>query len=225
MEPIITTCDRVPVNYLRETVSLLTDQGFSPKIQNGSLSDNNIKSIFEEDVPKVTIHQLLEALEPAFMALDIRPRHNKNYAATFLLAPENEDALILEDDVVPCQNLHKQLEAVNWLITQRKLEKYIIALYSHAKWPLSAQNLNEYPLERFFGLQAMLYSANIKELCNAYHLKYCNEQPADFITRIIAKENSIPVFATTFSLFQHVGTVTTGLGNFHYAQNFLDGTN
>lgn len=225
MDTIIVTCDRSPNNYLAKTVTQLTYQGFFPKIQHGSVSHSNIDEISESDIEKVETFTLLETLNPNFMAQDIRPRHNKNYAAAFMLGNKDSDALILEDDVMPCQNLKNQLDAVYWLIRQRKLDKYIIALYSHAKWPLCAQSLNLYPLERFFGLQAILYSASIRKIIMRAHEDLCEQQPADFITRIAAKENNIPVFATTFSLFQHIGMMTTGLGVFHSTENFLDSTN
>ena len=225
MDTIIVTCDRTPNNYLWQTVSHLMRQGLSPKIQHGSFIQNNLQEIPKEDLSRLKVSILPESTKPEFMELDIRPRHNKNYAAAFLLGDKNTDALILEDDVMPCKNLQKQLDAVYWLIKKHQLDKYAIALYSHYKWPLSAQNLHEYPNSRFFGLQAILYSANVRETFRMAHEALCDKEPADFITRIVAKENGLLLYATTFSLFQHMGQVTTGLGNFHYAENFLDGTN
>ncbi len=228
LNTIIVTCDREDNNYLAKTVCDLEEQKTYPLfIQHGSKTGKNINAIkanANED-RYLKISPLPESITPEFMNSDIRHRHNSNYAAAFLLGDMSKDALILEDDVHPCRNLQEQMKALYWLIGQRKLDRYIVALYSCTQWPLSAQNLNEYTIDKFFGLQAMLYSANLRQVFHDAHLEYRDEQPADYITRIVAKEQNLPILATTFSLFQHIGKQTTGLGDFHQTRNFLDGTN
>ena len=228
LNTIIVTCDRGETNYLDETVYHLEQQKIQPLfIQHGSDFKGNIRTIWPRSIhQKEFIISILPGSNATeFMKSDIRHRHNTNYAAAFLLGDIQKDALILEDDVVCCKNLQEQLKALYWLIAHRKVTHYIIALYSCVKWPLSAQNLNEYQVEKFFGLQAMLYSANLRQVFHDAHLKYCDQEPADFITRIVAKEQNLPILATTFSLFQHIGKQTTGLGAFHQTGNFLDGKN
>ena len=223
----IYSCDR-PVNFLKQTVDgLIAESMPNINVQHGSDTTNNL----DELVDREAIHRikyLQEASGEKFMEEKIIHRANRNLAQAFLMPDADggieSDILILEDDVVPCKNLKEQLKAIYWLIQQGGLTKYIVALYNTFQWGPGPQGLMVYPPENFYGLQAVLYSGNIRKKCSKYHFDLCDELPADFVTKRIATENrDIALVGTRFSLFQHIGSTTTGLGDFHRTINFLDG--
>ncbi len=226
---IIYTCDR-PQNFLKTTVSALMDQNIKPFISYGSYyTYPGAGSIYE--IPAhlrslLVIKPLEEASlrEAEFERESLVYKSSKNLSAALLIGDMKYDALIMEDDVIPCKNLKHQLAAIySMLKNVPDTEKYIIALYSNYDWGVGPQALVDYPHEQFYGLQACIYSANIREAASKYY--GIGEKPTDTMTAKIAANEGARLMAVRFSLFQHIGIVSSGLGKFHQTLNFLDGTN
>ena len=221
----IYTCNR-PVNFLKQTVEALNEEGVVPNIQHGSKLVDNLSGIPLPDLG--VIKMLDEVSEPDFADRSVYYKANRNLARAFLMSDSTldgqteKDILILEDDVVPCKNLLEEIRVIYRLIEERRLTKYVIALYSNYEWGPGSQALVSYRSEDFYGLQATIFSGNIRNRCHGYHYKLCNDLTTDFITkRIVEEDKEIPLLASRFSLFQHIGATTSGLGgNFHQTRNF-----
>ena len=216
-----------PVNFLKQTVEALNVEGILPNIQHGSKLDDNWSGIPLSDLG--LIKRLEEVNEPDFGHRSVYYKANRNLARAFLMPDDNtveqtdKDILILEDDVVPCKDLQQEIQIIYRLIEESGLTKYVIALYSNYEWGTGPQALMRYKSESFYGLQATIFSGNIRSQCHSYHYKLCNELTTDFITkRIVDEGREITLLASRYSLFQHIGITTSGLGgNFHRTPNFL----
>lgn len=84
--------------------------------------------------------------------------------------------------------------------------------------------LVEYPLDIFWCTQGMLYDIQTAREFSAYLFQNIGGEPYDAALRTYIRTASSPVrlLAATYSIVQHLGVVTTGLGVYHTARNFLD---
>ncbi len=225
LSAVIYTCSRKEENYLDKTIDNLYREDVWPIVSHAGKEANNITQLSTKQKCDMPIFRLPEGETVNFEHEKIIHRANRNLAQAFMLGNLENDVLILEDDVVPCKNLVKQLKAIYWLLRMvPNCDKYIIALYNTYDWGTGPQGLFHYPVDQFYGLQACIFSSSIRKICSEYHYRMCDELPADFITKVIVKENNVKLLAVRFSLFQHMGAKTTGLGNYHMTANFLDGT-
>lgn len=140
-----------------------------------------------------------------------------NYAETLL---HTRDGLILEDDVLVSKKFMHYLAEVEKLVPD---ENSIIALYSlYNRKSESSLGLVPFPVSRFANTQAMLYPLPVARAFGNFLLDRFNPEPYDMQLRTFCYLNNIKIYATNYSLVQHYGIVTTGLGLHHRAANFID---
>jgi hypothetical protein len=167
---------------------------------------------YECDIPRVYRTEKLFS--------DVQLNGQYNYAEALL---HTRDGLILEDDVQVSKSFMAYVREVEELVPD---DKTIVALYSF----YSAEEANElklvpYPIRVFANTQAMLYPLAIAREFGKYLLDTFGRQPYDMALRSFCLEKRIKLFATNYSLVQHMGNITTGLGYHHQATNFIDDYN
>jgi hypothetical protein len=152
-----------------------------------------------------------------------------NYWRCFVLGPQSKERqglVIFEDDVALTYGWEERLHKVVATLNRRHGERYILALYS-ANVISKAGNLNcveRFPVDRFFGTQAMYFPERIREVLQPYLKRFgvdAFRAPYDWLVRDFAKAKGIPIFRCVPSLAQHIGLVTTGLGKFHKSNSFV----
>jgi hypothetical protein len=137
--------------------------------------------------------------------------------------------LICEDDVIFREGFLAKLLAAIDEMEGCQLRKYLLACYS-------AYRLNDVPAFRrgryfcsyyapsFYGTQCMYYPKPVLgELADRLYQEgvVAHQAPGDMIVKSYGMELNA-IYATVCSLAQHVGTVSTGLGNFHESPSFGD---
>lgn len=166
----------------------------------------------------------------------VHQRHILNYFRCLNYARlNNTDTVIFEDDVkVSSKWLIYLKEALQLLETE---SCYILTLYSAGAhlvnnvviptfFKFNTNSLIDiYPTEHFFGTQGIFFPESIvSELCSYIYEKGIKvySEPTDLLIKNFCLEHKIPIYVTSYSLVQHLGKATTGLGGFHYATNFVD---
>lgn len=218
-----------PVSYLKQTYHALIAEGVEPIIQYGSFNKETLLDAGLTITEKVK--GIVSCNYPECDELPVFERHNKNVSHALSRALPGKDILLLEDDVVPCVNLIHQIGCIyNMLRTYHAdRKKYIIALYNTYYNNWGPQSLLDYPPQKFYGLQACIFSHSVLDELSIKHGR-TTDIPADMVTRQYAIENAghgannLLFVTTRFSLFQHIGRQTSVNNNaFHQAANFLDG--
>ena len=151
---------------------------------------------------------------------DVQHNARYNYAHALIAS----EGLVLEDDVQICRYFDKHLLEVQNLVKERGLDRYIVALYSCYSWGKTDLKVVDYPVERFYGTQAMLMDGQTAKELGRWILKrlHIESEPHDFAIKSYCKATGTPLLASSYSLVQHLGKVTTGLGKFHRCHNFID---
>jgi hypothetical protein len=134
-----------------------------------------------------------------------------------------EGLLLLEDDVVPSDNLEPQLhKIIDWLEVLYGINYALSLYYPHQFTPADASGLYvEYPTHRFFGTQAIYYPERLRQgfaeflRVNGVEL---NRTAYDLLLREYLVQNRVPLFGSFPCLVQHIGRIGTGLGAFHEAR-------
>lgn len=180
-----------------------------------SYLDSTVAKLKEQNIPHKFIHQPLQTPAPY---PDVQHNSRLNYAMTVL----HSDGLVIEDDVEICKNfMDRATQAVHEMP-----EPGILALYSAYPWPRSQGKVElfPYPSDKFFGTQAMYYSEEYRVKFAEWVLSrlHIEHEPYDFAVESFCEEFGVPLYGLTYSLVQHMGDVTTGLGYHHRAVNFID---
>lgn len=137
---------------------------------------------------------------------------------------------VFEDDVIFREEFGaKLLEVIQqielWRHVERPAHRYALAAYTPYDFdrPDLEPNRLYCPYDNgFYGLQAMYYSRELLPGLADYLWDKAIAGPggcADLLVRDYCREGA-SLFAARCSLVQHIGAVTTGLGNFHTAPNF-----
>lgn len=217
-----------PVSYLKQTYTALIAEGIEPIVQYGSF---NKQTLLASGIPFEKVKGIVKCNYPEWDELPVFERHNTNMQYALSRGLPQKDILLLEDDVVPCVNVKHQ---INCLYNMLKAyyparKKYIIALYSTYYHNWGPQALLDYPPEKFYGLQACIYSHSVLDELSNLHAKNLHI-PADMVTKEYAMqktgygETDLLFLTGRYSLFQHIGRQTSVNNNaFHRAENFLDG--
>ncbi len=176
---------------------------------------------------RITIHELSQADWERIEPWGTHRRCSFNFWRAFRYYSErNTYACLLEDDVIVCNYFCERLrEAVSEIETT--YPKYILALYSPHDLRFEAEGdcghyYSSYDTMSFYGIQAMYYPASVLSDLESYFKKFAVENPRDPADLVIASfggDDNI-IYGTRYPIAQHVGYVTTGLGNFHDAPHF-----
>lgn len=202
----ILTCDRQP-SYLADTVATIPEDYVIQYISQGQIVQPRAGDL----VP----------VDKKYKQDPTRHRDSQyNYAIALL---NTKDGLIIEDDVKLSRYFDTALiEIINNIPTER----YAVALYSCYNWTQynKYETIAEYPIDMFYGTQAMLYDLETAREFGAYLLKNIGREPYDLALKTFIKtvNPEVVLYASKLSLVQHIGDVSTGLGNEHQCFNFLD---
>jgi hypothetical protein len=112
---------------------------------------------------------------------------------------------------------------------ERSHRDYVLAAYSAhdlAAYPEFDRGrlYSAYPASSFFGTQSVYFPAVVLPDVASYMRKHGVDEPrapGDLILRDFCHERQFLLGARS-SLVQHIGQVSTGLGNFHSAAGFAD---
>lgn len=202
----ILTCDRQP-SYLADTVATIPEDYVIQYVAQGQIVQPRAGDLIPVD--------------KKYKQDETRHRDSQyNYARALFTT---KDGLIIEDDVKLSRYFDK---ALNEIIKNIPTPRYAVALYSCYNW--TQDNFNEviakYPIDMFYGTQAMLYDIDTVREFGAYLLKNIGKEPYDLALKTFIKtvNPEVVLYASKLSLVQHMGDISTGLGNGHQCFNFLD---
>ena len=203
------SCSRNP-SYLEQTL-----ESIPAEFQIEIFYQGNKDDIAKYNVP------VIEVSSP-YSKDDIQRNAQFNYATILL---NSKDCLIIEDDVFFSLNFQQHINLLKEdlsILTSR----YALALYSCYTWTNSNENqirLCSYPLEGFYGTQAMLYDQKTARNFGEYLMSNIGFEAYDLAlkTYINFIDTEVKLFASTRSLVQHIGEKTSGLGHFHQTSNYI----
>ncbi len=226
----IVSCAREP-SYLHQTLSSFTESELEVELVfQGQESPEMLEFVLGyKPEPESDLHDTVAALhfeykcqiprvyrtEKPFDSVHLNGPYN--YATTLL---HTRDGLILEDDVLVSKKFAAYIARVERLVPD---ENSIVALYSFYNRE-SEHNIEllDYPVSLFSNTQAMLYPVPVARAFGKFLLERFGAEPYDMALRTFCRENNIKIYATNYSLVQHNGRITTGLGYHHQAKNFID---
>ncbi len=203
----IMSCKRTP-SFLEDTVK--------------SIPDNlNIEIFYQGDVNEISFDNInikqVDYIEDAH-----RVHHNSqyNYASTLM---NSKDGFIVEDDIEFSVNFSSHMADLNNLLDNMQC-KYALAIYSCYNWSKKGASLVDYPVEAFYGTQGMIYDIETARSFGNFLMGRIGVEPYDFALKTYIQEvdPDVRLLATGSSLIQHRGDLSTGLGVFHKAPNFVD---
>jgi hypothetical protein len=125
--------------------------------------------------------------------------------------------VILEDDVIPAVGWEARLGEIIGQIESEYGDEYVLALhtwFTELPRPAGGRYFKSYPAGKFGGTQAMYYPEPIRAAFSQYLQNEGVESfrtAYDYLLREFLLRTGIPCFATTPCLFQHIGTISTGL--------------
>lgn len=162
----------------------------------------------------------------ALNAFPVHRRATWNYARALRSYQGTRGLLLLEDDIVWSVG---GLERFDWWLSGRRLP--IVSLYNRfaPPWPpgkgIQVADLVTVNLARarpaFTSTQAMYVDASIARALGDYLLLRMHTMPYDLLINAFIRQHQLWVGHTYPSLVQHVGNVTTGLGEFHQSRCFV----
>jgi len=202
----ILTCDRQP-SYLSDTVATIPVEYAIQYIAQGQIIQPRAGDL----VP----------VDRKYKQDPTRHRDSQyNYAVALL---QTKDGLIIEDDVKLCKNFDWELEE---RLAEIPTKRYAMALYSCYNWEgySDYNEIAKYPVDMFYGTQAMVFDLKTAREFGAYLLKNIGKEPYDLALKTFIKTVNLEVglYVSKMSLVQHIGDISTGLGNGHQTFNFID---
>jgi len=202
----ILTCDRQP-SYLSDTVATIPE-------------DYTIQYVSQGQIIQPRAGDLVP-VDKKYKQDETRHRDSQyNYSVALR---QTVDGLIIEDDVKLSRKFDQYLDKVK---SDIPTPRYAVALYSCYQWTQINNNLvvAEYPIDMFYGTQAMLYDIETARGFSEYLAQNIGKEPYDLALKTYIKEidPEVVLYASKLSLVQHIGDISTGLGNGHTAYNFID---
>jgi hypothetical protein len=202
----ILTCDRQP-SYLADTVDTIPE-------------DYHIQYVSQGQIVQPRAGDLVP-VDKKYKQDETRHRDSQyNYSVALR---QTVDGLIIEDDVKLSRKFDQYLDKVK---SDIPTPRYAVALYSCYQCIQINNNLviAEYPINDFYGTQAMLYDIETARGFGEYLAQNIGKEPYDLALKTYIKEvdPEVVLYASKLSLVQHIGDVSTGLGNGHTAYNFID---
>jgi hypothetical protein len=136
--------------------------------------------------------------------------------------PHGQHLLILEDDVQCCRHFDQRVET----IIQQLPTPSITALYACYQWgqPGEPLRLASYPVQDFYGTQAMLFDRTIApQAADFLEAQMYERAQYDMQLKEVCRQHQVGLYASSYSLVQHIGAETTGMSAYHHqADNFID---
>jgi hypothetical protein len=203
----ILTCDRTP-SYLTDTVNTIPANYKIQYISQGAI-----------ELPREG--EILYTERPYATDLTRHRDSQYNYAQALL---HTKDGLIAEDDVIFSRDFDYHYSQI---LNNIPAPRYVVALYAcyDFKDALLINNLYaEYTLDAFYGTQAMLFDIHTAREFGEYLMGTIGNEAYDLALKTFIKNINpqVKLYATAYSLVQHIGQVSTGLGHSHQTANFID---
>lgn len=203
----IMSCKRIP-SFLEDTIASI------PK-------NLNIEVFYQGDVNEIFIDNIdIKHVDYVHEPHMVHHNSQYNYASTLI---NSKDGFIVEDDVEFSVNFSIHMADLNNLLNDVKC-KYAVAIYSCYNWNKRGVSLVDYPVEAFYGTQGMIYDLETARSFGNFLMGRIGAEPYDFALKTYIQEvdPDVKLMATGSSLIQHKGDLSTGLGIFHKAPNFVD---
>jgi hypothetical protein len=202
----ILTCDRQP-SYLADTVATIPEEYVIQYIAQGQI-----------------VQPRAGDLVPVDKKYKQDPTRHRDSQYNYSIAlRQTVDGLIIEDDVKLCKNFNFELEQ---RLAEIDTERYVMALYSCYNWEgySDYDKIAKYPVDMFYGTQAMVFDIETAKEFGAYLLDNIGREPYDLALKTFIKtvNPEVILYASKMSLVQHIGDISTGLGNGHQCFNFID---
>ena len=202
----ILTCDRQP-SYLSDTVATIPQ-------------DYDIQYVSQGQIVLPRAGDLI----PVDKKYKQDPTRHRDSQYNYSIAlRQTVDGLIIEDDVKLCKNFNFELEQ---RLAEISTERYVIALYSCYNWGgySDYDKIAKYPVDMFYGTQAMVFDLQTAKEFGAYLLDNIGREPYDLALKTFIKtvNPEVILYATKYSLVQHIGDISTGLGGGHKTGHFID---
>lgn len=203
---------------MNETINIMSSEGrdYLPKTIKSIKKDNEI-FIFNQYLDKEL--EGINIINNKKIYTDVQ--HNAQWHYSYILsnAYHNQDyILIAEDDIEFSQNFNQHLD----LIKKDLPKKYILALYSPYPHCFPKLEIIEQEVEAFYGTQLMMYDIKTALELSKHISENLGKEPYDLAIKTFVKKTNIPFLRLTFSLCEHIGEVSTGLGGGHKAGRFID---
>jgi hypothetical protein len=185
----------------------------------------------------LVIHALEEQSWDEVTALSPVERLCFNMRRALDLPDGAQGLLLLEDDTVFRDGfLQILIETVQEIEQSIGQASYVLAGYysydfGNAPEIRRGRLFTAYPCEGFYGTQCMYYPRKILELLREYVSRYGigpGHRPSDMLVKklgIDLRDGEVGgegIYACLRPLAQHIGTVTTGLGEFHQTPKFVE---
>ncbi|BDI30817.1 hypothetical protein CCAX7_28680 [Capsulimonas corticalis] len=137
--------------------------------------------------------------------------------------------LLLEDDIRFAHGWQARLLDTLSVLEDRYGDNFAVSLYCPQSFALAGCAHGElfvsYPYDKFYGTQAMYYTAKMRHGFRTYLRKHGlarNDAPYDILLRYYLTQEGLPLFATSPSLVQHMGKQSTGLGGWYESPSFME---
>lgn len=211
----VVTVDRTPERYL--TATLASARSRARQAVRFDLFVGDERTAYVHECDTAAIGEVNALPTWASEGMNVHDRHTLNYSRVLL-----HQGLIFEDDLIFCRDWDAWLaEGLEECRRLRPDGRFALALYSCYDWDAS-RPVVEYPIEGFYGFQAMYFSPPVRTPFHLHLLRNFGREPTDLLLKSFCREQGVSLLACSRSLVQHAGTRSTGLGNFHQTANFHD---
>jgi hypothetical protein len=207
----IVSCDRVP-SYIEDTITTIPE-------------NFDIEIFYQGDSSKFKPSRG-SVIEVDKISDSVSWNAQFNYATTLL---NSKDKFIIEDDIIFSKRFNEfasvLFPVINDYNNAEHIKSFAVSFYSCYNWPsVGAVNIIDYPLNSFYGTQALIYSEYFAKNFGQFILDHIGNEPYDLAMKSWMSSDFIGnrLFTTSSSLVQHIGMQTTGLGNGHQCPNFVD---
>jgi len=135
-------------------------------------------------------------------------------------APPGCDVLLLQDDIELADAWPLHLRYRLRLARQHYGDRFILALY--ASYGFGGEHLAVYPTESFYGNQAVYFPAAVAaEYARCLWEHVLDYRLADdMVLKEYARHSRMPLLVSLPNLAQHLGRLSTGLGQFHVSSTY-----
>lgn len=208
MNYIILSCNRKP-SYLSQTLASAPDVGW--RISWGSKETDTL--------PNAVPYNQMQ-FPAMFDHMGVMSKSTYNYAHALMMG--DDEAVIVEDDIKFSSMFLENVAQVS----KQHFSKTIIALYSAWDWNSKVddhlQCILPYEIDNFFGTQAMYYTKDIRKPLSDFMTAHCGKEPYDLLIKSYCRLNpDTKLLALRYSIAQHTGVESTGLGHHHTTGNYV----
>lgn len=142
--------------------------------------------------------------------------HNFHRALSFPEIKPDQYKITMEDDIEFDPQFWDKLEEM--LHMNNPIEKTVIALYACYDAGKQHRKMSKYEVNAYYGTQCVLYSPDVVPGAAKFIKEFGSDDyqdAGDMLLKAFIRLNGYNLFYSHRSLVQHVGYISTGLGNHH----------